>query len=338
MTLFTKTAIALLLTTTTAFADPAGYRDLSIDAPHHGRPLTGAVYYPSAGGGTPETYAENPVFFGVPAIKDADLAQGKHPLVLLSHGLGGHIRSLGWLSTALAESGAIVVAVNHPNSTFGDFDLKNGLQHWTRVQDMELALDTILADPEMGALIDPDRIMAAGFSYGGWTSLSLAGLHGNHASYVAHCAQFGEASSHCNDLMRGGIDLQDVDIPKWNADYRDARISSVFSIEPGLIWGMTPDDATSITADVTLMSLGEGESRLLATDFDLAELPTVLPQADIIRIVPGTHFSVLPLCKPQGAAILEEEKDDPVCTDPEGTDRAVLHSKIIAAMSAKLGL
>jgi predicted dienelactone hydrolase len=338
MTIFTKTAIALMLASTAAFADPAGYKDLSIDAPHHNRPLTGALYYPSAGGGTPETYAENPVFIGVPVIKDAAIAQGKHPLVLLSHGMGGHVRSLGWLSTVLAERGAIVVAVNHPNSTYGDFDLGQGLQHWTRVQDLELALDTVLADPQMGALIDRDRIMAAGFSYGGWTALSLAGLHGNHAGYVAHCAHYSAASSHCDDLMRGDIDLQNADVARWNADYRDARITAAFSIEPGLIWGMTPADATGITADVTLVSLGIGESRLLATDFDLAGLPAVLPQAQIIRIVSGTHFSVLPLCKPQGEAILEDEKDDPVCTDPEGTDRAALHQQIIDAMSVKLKL
>ena len=338
MTLFAQSTIALMITAAAAFADPAGMRDLSIDAPHHGRPLTGAVYYPSAGGVTPETYAENPVFIGVPVIKGAEVAQGKHPLVLLSHGMGGHIRSLAWLSTALAERGTIVVAVNHPNSTFGDMDLVTGLQHWTRTQDMKLALDTVLADPKLGALVDPARIMAAGFSYGGWTALSLGGLHGNHAGYVAHCAHYGAASSHCGDLMRGGVSLQDVDVPEWNAGYRDARISSVFSIEPGLIWGMTPEDTASITADVTLMSLGTGESRLLATDFDLVKLPAVLPNADIIRIVPGTHFSVLPLCKPEGVAILEEEKDDPVCTDPEGTDRAVLHSRIINAISVKLGL
>jgi hypothetical protein len=39
-----------------------------------------------------------------------------------------------------------------------------------------------------------------------------------------------------------------------------------------------------------------------------------------------------------GAVILEEENDDPVCTDPAGTDRAALHGEIIAAMTAQLGL
>jgi len=338
MTLLPKTAFALMLMGSTACADPAGMREMTLDAPHHGRSLTGAVYYPSAGGGTAETYAENPVFEGVDILRDAKMAEGKRPLVLLSHGMGGHIRSLGWLSTALAERGAIVVAVNHPNSTWGDFDLAQGLKHWTRAQDMRIALDTVLADPELSARIDPARIMAAGFSYGGWTALSLGGLNGNHAGYVAHCETYGEASSHCADLLRGNAGLTEVPEAQWNADYQDARITSVFAMDPGLIWGITAEDSAGLVGDITLMSLGEGESRLLATDFDLAGLPSVLPQADVIRVVPAAHFSVLPLCKPQGAAILKEENDDPVCTDPEGTDRAAVHAQIVSTMAGKLGL
>lgn len=338
MNTFFKSTIVLMLTTTATLSDPAGMQELSIQAPHHGRALSGALYYPAAGRGTPQTYAENPVFFGVPIAKDAQMASGKHPLVLLSHGMGGHIRSLAWLSIALAEQGAIVVAVNHPNSTWGDFDLALGLKHWTRTQDLSLALDAILTDPAIAPLIDESRIMAAGFSYGGWTALSLGGLQGSHAGYVAHCAQYGEASSHCADLMRGDVGLQDVDAAQWNDDYRDMRISSVFAMDPGLIWGMTETEAANMAGDVTLMSLGEGSDRLLATDFDLAGLPAALPNAEIMRIPSGTHFSLLPICKPMGAAILEEEKDDPVCNNPEGSDRKTIHDTVIAQIATKLGL
>lgn len=338
MNTFLINTTALLLTASAGLAETAGIQSLSIDAPHHGRELSGAVYYPATAGSEVQTHAENPVFFGVPVSENAQAEQGNYPLVLLSHGMGGHFRSLAWLSTALAESGAIVVAVNHPNSTWGDFDLAEGLKHWTRTQDMSLALETVLADPELGAQIDQSRIMAAGFSYGGWTALSLGGLQGNHAGYVAHCDQYGEASSHCADLMRGEVGLQDVPAPQWNGAYRDSRITSVFAMDPGLIWGMGDGQTADMVGNVTLLSLGEGADRLLATDFDLAGLPTALPDADIVHVTPAAHFSLLPLCKPMGEAILKEEKDDPVCTDPEGADRAEIHSAVIAAMKAKLNL
>ncbi len=338
MNIILKSAAALIASATTLLADAPGIRTLNIDAPHHGRALTGAIYYPSNGGGHHENYAENPVFVGTPVLRDAEIALGTHPLVLMSHGMGGHIRSLGWLSASLAERGAIVVAVNHPNSTWGDFDLKKGLKHWTRTQDLKLALDTLLSDPEMSAKIDTNQIMAAGFSYGGWTALSLGGMKGNHAAYVSHCAEYGEKSSHCADLMRGKAGLEDVSSVDWNADYRDPRISSVFAIDPGLIWGIGSNEIIDLVPDVNLVSLGEGESRLLATDFDLSGLPAVLPHADVISIVPASHFSILPVCKPQGPAILKEENDDPVCTDPAATDRTAVHEAVINAIAAKLGL
>ena len=50
------------------------------------------------------------------------------------------------------------------------------------------------------------------------------------------------------------------------------------------------------------------------------------------------HFTALPLCKPMAEEILTQEEDDPVCTDPAGTDRAAVHRRIVAGILADLGL
>ena len=55
--------------------------------------------------------------------------------------------------------------------------------------------------------VDASRVMATGFSYGGWTALSMGGQTGNHAGYVAHCEEDAEASTHCQDIIRAGGDL-----------------------------------------------------------------------------------------------------------------------------------
>ena len=46
-------AAILLLAAQTAAAEPAGFRGLTIPAEHHGREMSGALWYPSAGGGQP---------------------------------------------------------------------------------------------------------------------------------------------------------------------------------------------------------------------------------------------------------------------------------------------
>ena len=180
-------AAILLLTAQTAAAEPAGFRSLVIPAEHHGREMSGALWYPSAGGGRTISFGENAVFRGTPVLEGARMAEGPFPVILASHGLGGHIGALGWLTAGLAEAGALVLSVNHPNSTRGDFDLQEGLKHWTRTEDLRAALDWFAARPYLAAHADFSRIYAVGFSAGGWTALSLGGLRADLEGHGAHC-------------------------------------------------------------------------------------------------------------------------------------------------------
>lgn len=321
-----------------AIADHAGYKPFAMEAPHHGRGMIGAVFYPAGDGGRSFTLADSPVFQGVTVTEEAPVADGAFPVVLLSHGMGGNIRSLTWLATALAERGAVVVSVNHTNSTWGDFDPGAGLRHWTRTQDLSLALDRVLSDPQLAGAIDPSRVMAAGFSYGGWTALSMAGLKGNHAGMLSHCETHKAASNHCDVVLSHEHGLDNIAEASWDASYRDARITHAVAIDPGLIWGLTPAHLSDMAANIALVGLGKGEDRLLATDFDKSGLGDLLPGSDIYRIAPAMHFTALPLCKPMAEEILKEEQDDPVCSDPEGTDRAAVHQQIVEVIAGQLGL
>lgn len=330
------TSAAFLVTASAALANPAGYSPFSVDAEHHGRGMIGAIWYPSEGDGRAFDFADSPVFYGVPVVEEATVQEGKFPVVVLSHGMGGNIRSLAWLATDLAENGVIVVSVNHPNSTWGDFDMVAGLHHGTRVQDLSLALDTLWTDPKFAGHLDESNVMAAGFSFGGWTALSMGGLRGNHAGYVAHCDAYGVASVHCKNLIDSDIQLSEIDDATWDADYSDVRVTHVTAIDPGLIWGITSADAKGMIDNVSLVGLGQGNDRLLAADFDLSGLGALLPDANIENLAPAMHFTALPLCKPMAAAILIEEQDDPVCTDPEGTNREAVHDAIVARILADL--
>jgi predicted dienelactone hydrolase len=338
MKLTTLTA-ALMISSTAANADGAGLRHYEFDAPHHGRTVTATLWYPSQSGGELTMTAENAVFYGTEARLDGDLDQGgRLPLVLMSHGLGGNWRSSAWLTAGLAETGAIVISLDHPNSTSFDFNMREGLNHWTRAQDLTQALDLIMADQEFADRIDTSRIMAAGFSYGGWTALSLGGLKGNLKGEIAECELQGEASSHCADLARAGIGFGNLDEALWNASYRDARITHVAAIDPALHHGMDDSHTANLIENILMIGLGDGEDRLVATNFDASGFAALLPQANIERIVPAYHFAMLPECKPAGPAILKEENDDPVCTDPEGANRADIHAQIFDMIRAELGL
>ena len=341
-----KLATTLLFCVTLIFASQAlageapGLMELNIDAPHHGRTMPLAVWYPASEGAT-EIFAENAVFQGGEVRRDAAPTAGKHPLVLLSHGMGGSYLSLNWLASGLAEKGAVVVSVNHPNGWFRDRDPKTMFNHWTRAQDMGAALDYVLTDKALAGVVDKDRIYATGFSFGGWTALSIGGATADLNGNKAYCKAAGGRSDNCTDLEHFGFDPAATDAARWSASYKDERVKAVVAIDPGLTWRMNTENVAQLDqSTLMVIGLGEGADRMYATDTtdQGSGFDTLVPQARIEVIVPATHFTAMPLCKPQGAAILAAERDDPVCTDPVGTDRKAVHDRIVALAAEQFGL
>ncbi|WP_373502122.1 alpha/beta hydrolase family protein [Aestuariivirga sp.] len=334
-------ALALLAPVHAALAEEApGLIAQEIAAPHHGRKMDLAVWYP-AEGGTEVLFAENPVFKGGLVREGARPRAGKHPVVLLSHGMGGSFLSLNWLATGLVSQGAVVVAVNHPNGNFRDRRPDKMFDHWTRAQDLKVALDHVLADEALSAAVDPSRIYAAGFSFGGWTVLSLAGVTGKPEGSVAYCAAAGERSHTCTDLKTFGFDLAKLDRTMWTASYKDERIRAVAAIDPGLTWELSREDVRGVDQyKLLLIGLGTGEDRLYATDTSSegSGFEALVPDAKVKLLAPANHFTAMPLCKPEGEALLAGEKDDPVCTDPAGGNRQAVHDEIIALIAGHFGL
>lgn len=317
-----------------------GFERLVLDMPHRESVVRGAIWYPAGTGGEGRQVGENAVFIGVPVLEGAAAAEGRHPVVLLSHGLGGRFETNAWLSAGLAARGVIVLSVNHPKSTWPDFDLRQAWNHWTRAQDLRGALDWLLDDPHWMSRVDETRIAAIGYSYGGWTVLSMGGATGNLAGFAAICDSFGERDDVCRLLAQAGIEIATMDADRWNASYKDERIKAIVAIDPGLHYGLDAGNVTSLVDDVLLIGLGTGADRLPATDFGPAgsRFSALLPRATSLLLAPARHFTALQICKPEGAAILREEGDDPVCDDPEGADRGAVHRRILQAMSAHLGL
>ena len=324
---------------TAAFADNIpGFVRITLDAAHRDALIEGAIWYPADAGGEPLVLGENAIFVGVHVREDAAVAEGRHPVVLLSHGLGGRFRTMAWLAAGLADRGAIVVSVNHTKSTTLDFDLRQAADHWTRVQDLRRALDRLLSDPRWIDSIDESRIMAAGFSFGGWTAMSMGGVTGNLAGYAAYCEKFANQGADCRDISRAGINLLALDAELWNAE--DGRITAVAAIDPGLHHGLQAHNVTNLVDDVLLIGLGTGADRYLATDFSQSGsgFSALLPGAVTKIIAPASHFTALLTCKRVGAAILREEGEDPVCDEPEGTDRNAVHRRIVSLIAEQLGL
>ncbi|WP_138472070.1 prolyl oligopeptidase family serine peptidase [Poseidonocella sp. HB161398] len=319
-------------------AAPAGLHLGKLAAPHQPEGLVLAVFYPAATAEGAARFGANAVFDGVEVVRNAAAAPGRHPVVLLSHGLGGNLRSLAWLAAGLAARGAIVAAVNHPGSTFGDFDMQRALDHGSRARDLSAALDWLEAAPQFAPHLDGSRVLAAGFSYGGWTALSLGGMRNALPGLAAFCAEHGEASTLSAAIRKDGARIAAADPQAFAASYRDPRVTGVFAVDPGLVWNLPAGAAADLDVPVTLIGLGEGPDRLLDSDFDRSGLLSLLPEAQTIRLAPAWHYSMMPACTAAGPAILEEAGEIAFCRDPEGSDRAAIHAAVLDAAAARLGL
>ncbi len=316
---------------------PPGYDRFDLIAAHRARPVAASILYPAAGPTYRAPIGDNPVFQPTMVMMGPAVAEGRHPLILLSHGSGGNSDGLGWLSAGLVARGAIVLAVNHPGSTSGDSSPRRSTDLGARAKDLSAALDMVLADPAFAPFVDPDRISAVGFSLGGSTVLGLAGLRFDGAQQARNCTT-GPDAADCGFFLKGGVDF--AADPGFSADARDARISRVVSVDPGFGGSVASDSIGGVSAGIHFINLGDEGDRLGAVDVGPKgnDLAAQLPGATYSVVAPAVHFTFLGLCKDNGAEILKEEQDDPVCTDPEGAVRSEVHDRLVTAISSALGL
>ncbi|MFC4171178.1 alpha/beta hydrolase family protein [Microvirga sp. GCM10011540] len=313
-------------------ADPAGFRTLSARAPERGSDLTVLVWYPAGEGGKPAVIGDNPLFRGTRVKADAAPAEGRHPLVLLSHGSGGHAANLGWIASRLVAEGFVVAAPNHPGSTTGDASQASTIKIWNRPADISAVLTAVVADPAVGAGIDPDRVGVLGFSLGGYTALALAGARVDAAGYARYC-ESGAAGPECAWFARGGVNLRSLDAERFNRQNRDPRVRMAVSVDPAFARAYDRASLSGISVPTHIINLGRPGWIIPAVEG--SALAEAIPGAEYETVPDAIHFSFLGECKPEGAAVLKAEGDeDPLCDDGGSRPRAALHAELASMIAA----
>src|SRR3954454_7369758 len=125
-------------------------------------------------------------------VRNGKLPQSKWPLIIISHGTGGGRLTLEWLAQALVQNGFIVAAVDHWGNTFDNKIPIEFLKPWERPQDISFSINSLLHDKEFKTIIDDQRIGAAGFSYGAYTVIALAGAQLDFATLIHYYKTTGQ--------------------------------------------------------------------------------------------------------------------------------------------------
>lgn len=255
--------------------------------------------------------------FPIPATHNAAVADGKFPVILLSHGGGrggGSPLLLREFSAYLARQGYFVVAPFHGKTALGG-----------RPTQIKLAFDAVLADARFKLHIDPERLGMLGFSLGGAVTLELAGAIPDWAHFESFCM------THPDDVMSCG------DAPEQsNAGPASRKASPTETVPLRLplkaIALLDPLAAlfqgTGLQAVTMPVLLFHPEQSKLSADGNAMALAEALPHPPTYKTLPGGHFVLVDMCPP----VLQSTASE-ICSDPPGVDRAAVHAGIESALA-----
>ncbi len=236
-------------------AHPVGVTDVTVE--FGDRPLSVSIWYPALNPDGAEeltTYQIAVLQRPGQALRDAapDIAGGPYPVIYFSHGLGGARLQSIFYTEHLASWGFVVIAADHPGSTF--FDVRGGDTSgviesfgYRPLEILRLIAysDEINASGPYAGLMDMNSLAVTGHSFGGYTTISAGGAQVNSTSLAAQCSlPEAQEMGLCDNLderlqtmatVRG---LTEVPAELWPAT-TDPRIKAIVPLAPaaGEIFG-----------------------------------------------------------------------------------------------------
>jgi predicted dienelactone hydrolase len=342
MRALTKAVLAMLLAASPAAAASVGERHLvaheasaALRNASHSDDLRITVWYPAAPGAV-----EAPLDIGPPgkplftpgsAAPNADFEDARpRPAILLSHGFGGTARIMAWFGTALARHGYVVIAVDHPGNNGRDpMTIGGAVLFWERPGDLAVALDRVKSDSSLGPHLDLNRLGAAGFSAGGFTSLVEAGARVDFDRFLRFCDAHPD-DGNCAPQKEFQFSRSDAEAffaqPAGAAALAHAKddlsipgVKAAFVIAPGIVQSLDPESLNGMRAPVRIL-LGDADKVAPpATNGEVAA--ALIPGAKLTALPHVGHYDFLAECTPAGNATV------PVC--PTDVPRAATHKAAI---------
>jgi predicted dienelactone hydrolase len=199
----------------------AGFQELTFTDTERGRTLNTAIWYPTTAGapGSTQEFAGGP----------PDPSGGPYPLILSSHGACAYARGTSFMAREWARRGFVVAAPDHEKDTWGNCDLDaRAMMQFARPLDMSFVLDQmLLLDGDVGSflygLVDPQSIGMSGGSFGGHTTLILAGATPN----LDHLADYCTSDPACDwDICCMQGEIQQLYPGQRIIDLSDPRITA----------------------------------------------------------------------------------------------------------------
>ncbi|MBQ7618193.1 MAG: hypothetical protein IJS50_04895, partial [Desulfovibrio sp.] len=206
-----------------------GFRTLGFSVTQHGFRLDVNVWYPT----TRKPRELNYVPWTIVAAREGKIAEGKFPLLLLSHPSPGTRFSYHNTCAYLATQGYIVACPTHQHDCMDDMqDLFTWEQLRSRVNDLKRLLNVLPAQKDLGPSIDPQKIGLIGFGTGGAAALLLGGAIPNCIMWPDYCPRAGKDDLYCNPWSREKMNDICQEFPLKKSLF-EKRVKALAVISPG---------------------------------------------------------------------------------------------------------
>ncbi len=301
----------------------AGYTILRIEDAARARPIIVDVWYPA-----PASATETPHTYGLSrghVAVEAEVLDGAHPLILLSHGAFGAASNYAWIAEHLARCGYWVAGVSHYGESYvygnDTIDPAAAAKPWLRPQDCTAVLDDMLCRARFASRIDPTRIGALGHSSGGNTVIALGGAVFDPMAMQQYClSEAGRFDKGCAYARhRESPSRSEAEAQRC---YRDGRVKAIVALDPAL--GPGYDVAALADVTVPVHIVGAVQNDFLPFEHHAGRYARLLPRVSLTRLTDGEgHFIFLDVCQ---ANI--DVNGVPLCRDRQGVSRLATHASL----------
>ncbi|UMZ09202.1 dienelactone hydrolase [Pseudomonas sp. MPFS] len=291
-----------------------GFHEMTFLDPLDLQPMRAIAFYPSTG----IEHSSPLEGYQIAASRDAKIAIGRFPMLMLSHGNTGTPLALHDLATSLARKGFVVVAVIHPGDNSKDYSRLGTLSNlYGRPIQISEAITATLSDPMLSPFVNADQVGVIGYSAGGETALILSGATPDLDRLRRYCLERPDDRDACNTHGELIVDRDDL------APVADPRVHALMLMAPlSLKFGR--QTLAGVHVPVLLYS-GDGD-QLVALDKNAAALARKLPVAPDFKLLAGAgHFIFMAPCSAEQLAAMPA-----LCTDADGVDREDIHRNLIA--------
>lgn len=284
-------------------------------------------WYPTLSEKKDFTFGNQRIFQAEESTLDGAIATGRFPIVLLSQGgLRSAFSHTGWVASAIAKKGYIVIVPKPPGGQQITASLA-AQEIALRAADLSLGLSHLQNVKALADQTDNDKVQGVGFFLGGTAMLALAGVTIDPTKYRQSCDSVG-VNVDCRWFRQSGVTLADIPDQTISANRADIRIQSIKVINPELTKTFAPDSLDKVEIPVTLVDLAAEPNPALQP----SDTMDLIPDIKRISITNATAFSAFSVCTKKGFFILSEEGEAEICEENGKLSKQENHQKIINAL------